>query len=84
MRHGNKHLANNLFKFEGLYIIKKVDHSVFYDLKLGYNDVGLHPLTRRFVGIDWEGVYYVYMCLPFGISTTPWVFSKVMREMGMY
>ncbi len=26
----------------------------------------------------------MYNCLPFGLSTSPWVFSKVMRELVMY
>ncbi len=55
-----------------------------YDIKSGYYHVGLHPVTQRFVGIKLEGVYYVYTCLPFGLSTSPWVFSKVMRENVMF
>ena len=65
-------------------IDEKDDHSMFYDLNSGYYHVGFHPLTRRFVGIKWDGVYYVYTCLPFGLLTAPWVFFKVMREMGVY
>ncbi len=49
-------------------------------MKSGFYHVGLHPVTQRFVGIKLEGVYYVHTCLPFGLSTAPWVFSKVMRE----
>jgi hypothetical protein len=45
---------------------------VSYDMKSGYYHVGLHPATQRFVGIKLEGVYYVYTCLPFGLSTSPW------------
>jgi len=26
----------------------------------------------------------VHICLPFGLSTAPWVFSKMMRELVMY
>jgi hypothetical protein len=78
------YLAKKVFKFEGWSdsadIAEKRDHSVAYDPKSGFFDVGLHPLNQRFVGIKWEGVYYVYTCLPFGFSTTAWVFSKVMRE----
>ena len=65
-------------------IDEKGDHSVFYGLNSGYYHVGLHPLTRRFVGIKWDGVYYVYTCLPFGLLTAPWVFFKFMREMEVY
>ncbi len=87
MRYVNKNIAKKVFKFEGCSdsadIDEKGDHSVFCDLKLGYYDVGVHPLTRGFVGIKWEGMYYVYTCLLFMLSIAPWVFSKVMREIGM-
>ncbi len=53
-------------------------------MKSGYYNVGLHPLTRCFVGIKWDGMYYVYTCLPSGLSIAHWVFSKVMTEMGMH
>ena len=60
-RYVNNHLAKNVFKFEGLGdladIAEKGDHSVSYDLKSAYYHVGLHPMSRRFVGIKWEGVY---------------------------
>ena len=36
------------------------------------------------MGFKWEGKYYQYNCLPFGLSTTPWVFSKVIRELVMF
>ncbi len=49
----------------------------------GYYHVGLHPRSRTFVEFMWEGQYYVYNCLPFGLSTAPWVLSKVMRELVM-
>ena len=65
-------------------IAKKGDHLVSYDLKSGYYHVVIHPVTQRLAGIKWEGVYYVYTCLPFGLSTTPWVFFKVMREIVMF
>ena len=55
-----------------------------YDLMSGYYHVDLHPRSRTFVRFCWKGQYYVYRCLPFGLSTTPWVFSKVMMEMIMY
>jgi hypothetical protein len=87
MRYVNGHLGKKAFKFEGLKdlsdLAERGDHAVSYDLMSGYYHVGLHPRSRTFVGFMWEGKYYVYNCLPFGLSTAPWVFSKVMRELVM-
>jgi hypothetical protein len=84
----NKHLEKSVFKIKGysdlVDIAEKGDDSVLYDLKSGYYHVCLHPVTQCFVGIKWEGVHYVYTCLPFGLSTAPWVFSKVTREIVMF
>ncbi len=64
-------------------LAERGDHAVSYDLMSGYYHAGLHPRSRTFVGFMWEGQYYVCNCLPFGLSTAPWVFSKVMRELVM-
>ena len=88
MRFVNRHLGKKAFKFEGLKdladLAERGDHAVSYDLTSGYYHVGLHPRSRTYVGFKWQGRYYVYNCLPFGLSTAPWVFSKVMRELVMY
>ena len=77
-----------MFKFEGLSdiadMVVKGDYSVAYDLTSGYYHGSLHIDSRRFVGFKWKGVYYQYNCLPFGLSTAPWVFSKVIRELVMF
>jgi len=81
-------IGEKTFKFEGLKDLSdlagKGDHAVSYDLMSGYYHVDLDPRSRTFVGLMWGGRYYVYKCLLFGLSTTPWVFSKVMRELVMY
>ena len=89
MRYVNRHVGNKAFKFEGLKdladLAEKGNHAVSYDMMSGYYHVGLHPRSRTFVGLKWEGKYYVYNCLPpFGLSSTPWDFSKVMRELVMF
>jgi len=87
MRYVNRHLGKKVFKFEGLKdladLALKEYHAVSYDLMSGYYHVGLHPSSRTFVGFHSGGRYYVYNCLPFVLSTAPWVFSKVMRELVM-
>jgi hypothetical protein len=79
MRYVNRHLGNKAFMFEGLKDLADLaetgDHAVSYDLMSGYYHVTLHPKSRTFVGLKWEGKYYVYNSLAFGLSTTPFVFS---------
>ena len=88
MRYVNRHLIKKVFKFEGLRdladIIEKDDYMVSFDLASGYYHVGLHPESSPYVAFFWKGSYYQYNCLSFGLSTAPWVFSKVMRELVMY
>jgi hypothetical protein len=89
MRYVNNHLViKRVFKFEGLShttdMANKGDYSLSYNLTSGYYHVALHPDSRRFVGLRWKGKYYQYKCLPFGLSTSSWVFSKVIRELVMY
>jgi len=89
MRFVNRHLEKKVFKFEGLKDLadcaKKGDLAVSSDPMSGYYRVGLHPRSGIFVGFGWKGTYYVYNYPPpLGISTTPWVFSKAIRELAMY
>ena len=83
-----KHLTKRVFKFEWLSDIadmaEKDEFSLSYDLTSGYYHVALLPESRRFIGLKWKGIYYQYNCLPFGLSTAPWVFSKIIRELVMY
>ena len=88
MRHVDPYLGQKAFKFEGLKdladLVERGDHAVSYYFMSVYYHLGLHPRSRFFVGFNWKGRYYVYNCLPFGLSTAPWVFSKVMRELVIH
>jgi len=46
--------------------------------------VELQPRTRTYNGFEWKGSYYFYNCLPFGLATELWVFSKAIRELVIY
>jgi len=77
-----------VFKSEGLKdladLAEKGDYAVSYDLMSGYFHVDLRQRSRTLVGFQWKGKYYTYNCLPFGLSTSPWVFSKVMRDLVIF
>ena len=59
MRYVNRHLGLKAFNFEGLKdladLAERRDHAVSYDLMSRYYHVGLHPRSRIFDGLKWEG-----------------------------
>ena len=57
-----------------------------FDIKSGYHHVDIFPPDQEFLGFSWskDGVirFYKYTVLPFGISTGPYIFTKVLRMMA--
>ena len=55
------------------------------DIKSGYHHVEIYPSHQRFLGFSWvfNGVrrYFKSFVLPFGLSTGPYIFTKVMRPL---
>lgn len=48
------------------------------DVKAGYHHVLLHPQEWTYVGIHFEGQFYVHAALPFGLSQAPERFTRIM------
>jgi hypothetical protein len=40
----------------------------------------MHPSSRKYLRIFHQGRVYQFKALPFGLSTSPWVFTRVMME----
>lgn len=51
------------------------------DLKSGYHHVHINLLHQKYLGFCWEGLYYQYRVLPFGVSTAPFLFTKLLRPL---
>ena len=50
-----------------------------FDLKSGYHHIDVAPHHRKYLGFEWGGKFYTFAVLPFGLSSAPYVFTKVMR-----
>ena len=50
-----------------------------FDLKSGYHQVDIVPHHQKYLGFEWRGKYFVFTVLPFGLSTAPYVFTKLLR-----
>ena len=57
-----------------------------FDLKSGYHHVGIFPSHQQFLGFSWtfpvgRTRYFAYAVLPFGLSSAPYLFTKLMRPL---
>ena len=49
------------------------------DLKNAYYLLAVHPLHRRFLRFYFNDKLFEFTCLPFGLASAPFVFTKIMR-----
>jgi len=50
------------------------------DLQDAYFHIPVHPDSRKFLRFTFGGRVYQFRALPFGLSTAPWIFTKVVSE----
>ncbi len=71
------------FKYENINtardILQRFGFLFQFDVKSAYPHIRLHRDGWGCFGVWWRGKFYVYTVLPFGLSTAPFVFSKVMK-----
>lgn len=60
-------------------IFRRGDFLFSIDLRNAYHTVEIAPEHRKFLGFCWAGQYYVYNCLPFGLSCSPVFFSELVH-----
>ena len=57
-----------------------------FDLKSGYHHVEIFPDHRKYLGFSWKFHngqirYFMFNVLPFGLSTAPYIFTKLFRPL---
>jgi hypothetical protein len=76
----NELLEKWAFKMERLSDFVKelseLDRLFSIDIQSAYHHVEIMPRFRTLLGFTFEGVDYVYNCLPFGLATSAYVFCK--------
>ena len=63
--------------WEGVYFFK-IDH------KNGYLHVPIHKNSRKYFGIFWKGIYYVFAVLPFVWKSSPLIYHSLTEALAMY
>ena len=79
---------------EGIHTLRDLiqpgDWLAKVDLKDAYFAVPIHHSHHQYLRFNFQGKCYQFICLPFGLSSAPWVFTKtlkpalaLLREMGV-
>jgi hypothetical protein len=73
------------FRFEDLRVASNYfSRGCFFcsfDLKAGYHHIDISPPYQQYLGLKWQEQCYVFSSLPFGLSSSGLVFSKVLKEL---
>ena len=71
------------FKMEGIHVLRDTlkpgDWITKVDLKDAYFMIPMASHHKCLLIFRWQGQTYQFNCLPFGLSSTPWVFTKTTR-----
>ena len=82
-RHVNSHLRKRPFRMEtlqreGRSLFERSQYGGTLDVSSAYHHVDMAPEASPFLGFEWDGVFYCFDVLPFGLSSAPWLFTTVM------
>lgn len=84
----NRFVQNTHFKMEDIRTAVKLIEVGHYmgsvDLKDAYFLVGINRHSRKYLRFNFENKLYQFDVLPFGLSTAPYVFTKIMRQVTTY
>ena len=92
LRYVNNRLWKEKVKFEDWKVFQNYlsrDGYIFnFDLKSGYHHIDIYPQHQTYLGFSWfvDGVriYFVFTVLPFGLSPSPFVLTKLLRPLVKY
>ena len=85
MRGVNEQVYNKKFKMETvrriLPFLQKGMWATKLDLHQGYMHTTILPEDQELLGIEWQGKYYKFTTLPFGLNISPRIFTKIVHAM---
>ena len=93
LSHLNKFIVKKSVKYEDLRTVLQMflpGMSVFsFDLKSAYHHIDICEEHRKFLSFKWppsDGCmkFYEFKVLPFGLTSAPYVFTKVVRQLVKY
>ena len=92
LQYVNQHLRSLRFKYEDIRtaadLFQKGDWFFKFDYTSGYHHLEIFPEHTFFLGCSWmvdgRQKFFKFTVLPFGLSTGPYIFTKVQRALTKY
>ena len=92
LRYLNGYLQKEKFKYEdsrtAMLLFQQGDYMFSFDLKSGYHHIDTFGPHRQFLGFCWEKEgskqFNMFTVLPFGLATTCYAFTKLLRPLVKY
>lgn len=88
LKHLNEYVNTEHFKLKNWRIAKRLVTSDCFittiHLKDAYHLIPVAQSHRKLLRFIFNGVRYEYTCLPFGLNTAPYVFTKIMKPVVAY
>ena len=82
----NEFVETRHFKMEGIHTLKDFlrpnDWLAKVDLKDGYFTIPIYQSHRKYLRFSVQNNVYEFTCLPFGLTSAPWVFTKILRPLA--
>ncbi|CAL8101581.1 unnamed protein product [Orchesella dallaii] len=79
----NKYLKSEHFKMKSITMLRDILRKGMWmcklDLKDAYFTIPVKHEHRKFLQFEWGGVTYQFTCLPFGLSSAPFAFTKITK-----
>ena len=60
-------------------LLREADWMASIDLKDAYLSIAIWEEHRKYLRFLWENTMYEFQCLPFGLSSAPRVFTKLLK-----
>lgn len=88
LRQLNQNIVIPKFKCEGIdTVATQIEYNdllITADLKDGFYHVPVHKDFQKYLGVEWQGVKYVFCTLPQGLASSPYYFYKILRPVVEY
>jgi hypothetical protein len=81
----NKNLRKRKFKMEtlqreGRSLFERSQYCSTADISSEYHHIEMADSAHPLLGFEWQGVFYCFKVLPFGLSSAPWLFTTIMSH----